>query len=100
MLILAIGQVKGKTSRKINLEEFTLALDMLAKKKGKSLDDFVDMIVDAGGPKFTGTRADKVALHDDKDAYTGVYKGGGPSTVDGIHTANLSGIVDRFETMI
>jgi hypothetical protein len=78
------------------MEEFITALDMLANKKGKSLDEFVDIIVDAGGPKFTGTKADHVTLHDNKESYTGVYANGGPSTVDGVHTANLSGIVDRF----
>jgi len=35
-----------------------------------------------GGPVFTGTKAEAVKYHDDKNLYTGVYAQGGPSTVD------------------
>lgn len=42
----------------------------------------VDQICSVGGPIFTGTKAKKVKLHDDKSTYTGVYAKGGPSTVD------------------
>jgi len=47
-----------------------------------------------GGPVFTGTKAEAVALHDDKSLYTGVYAAGGPSTVDGKIT-DLSQLADR-----
>jgi len=42
----------------------------------------VARIVASGGPTSSGTKADKVKFHDDKSTYTGVYKQGGPSTVD------------------
>ena len=38
--------------------------------------------MEAGGPTFSGTKADAVKYHDDKSQYTGVYAKGGPSTVD------------------
>lgn len=42
-------------------------------------------IASVGGPKFSGTKAEKVRHHDDKDAYTGVYAQGGPTNVDSVH---------------
>ena len=51
-----------------------------------------DAIVNAGGPVFTGTKADYNKFHDDKSLYTGVYAKGGPTNVDtsGITITNYS----------
>ena len=37
-----------------------------------------------GGPTFSGTKADNVKFHDDKNLYTGVYAQGGPTNIDAI----------------
>lgn len=94
---IIFAKVKDKGSRKINETQFVSALQLLAAKKSISLDQFVDQIVDAGGPKFRGTRADHVELHDNRETYTGVYANGGPTTVDSVHVPDLSGLVDRTD---
>ncbi len=38
--------------------------------------------MNAGGPTYSGTKADAVKYHDDKNLYTGVYAKGGPTNVD------------------
>ena len=54
-------------------------------------------ILAAGGPVFSGTKADKVKFHDDKSLYTGVYAKGGPTTVDAGHgkISDISQLCDR-----
>ncbi len=53
-------------------------------------------VLKAGGPAFTGTKADKVKFHDDKSLYTGVHAKGGPSTVDkGAGISDISQLCDR-----
>lgn len=42
----------------------------------------MDKLCSSKGPKFKGTKAQNVKLHDDKSSYTGVYAKGGPSNVD------------------
>lgn len=39
-------------------------------------------ILNSGGKTLTGTKADAVRFHDDKESYTGVYAKGGPTNVD------------------
>ena len=56
------------------------------------------MLVKAGGPKWSGTKAEATRFHDDKDAYTGVHAQGGPSTVD--KGKDLSDLADRSEATV
>jgi len=53
-------------------------------------------ILGQGGPSFTGTQAEAVRFHDDKDQYTGVHANGGPSTVGGTGgISDISQLCDR-----
>jgi hypothetical protein len=79
---LAFAKIKDKTARKINFDQFKKGLAEFATKKGVTVADVEAAILQAGGPKFTGTKADFVKFHDDKTTYTGVYAKGGPTNVD------------------
>jgi len=70
---LIFAKVKDKAARKINYGQFQSAVELCATKKKISADALNDKILKAGGPTFTGTKADKVKFHDDKSLYTGVY---------------------------
>lgn len=56
-----------------------------AEKKGVTAADLSAAIAAHGGPSFSGTKADNVKFHDDKNLYTGVHGKGGPTTVDSVH---------------
>ncbi len=88
------GKVKGLT-----LEQFEKTLELAAVKKGVTKEDLIQKIIATGGPKFAGTKADNVRLHDDKSTYTGVYARGGPTTVDagrsGGNISDIAQICDR-----
>jgi hypothetical protein len=91
---LLFSKIKAKGARKITFSQFAdLALPEIATKK-KSTPEAIAAQVQAASPQARATVADAVRFHDDKSAYTGVYKAGGPSTIDR-DSANLSGIVDR-----
>ena len=90
---LIFAKVKDRTARKINFQQFRTALDHVGTKKGKSGDQIAEELVAAGGPQWSGTRAEATRFHDDKSQYTGVYAHGGPSTVDRGH--DLSDLADR-----
>ncbi|KAL4432502.1 hypothetical protein ABPG74_013356 [Tetrahymena malaccensis] len=80
---LIFAKVKTSSAvRTITFAQFEKGLDQMATKKGVSLDQLKEKVTSAGGPTFTGTKADAVKFHDDKSLYTGVYANGGPSTVD------------------
>lgn len=79
---MAFVKHKAKTSKVLTFDQFCAALEDISKKKKVGVDDIKAKIVSAGGPQFTGTKADYVKFHDDKTTYTGVYAKGGPSTVD------------------
>jgi len=55
---------------------------MCAEKKGVDVGALTSAIIEHGGPKFTGTKAEANKFHDDKSLYTGVYAQGGPTNVD------------------
>jgi hypothetical protein len=82
---LIFAKVKDKTERKITFEQYLKAVEMFAEKKGASVEDVTMTILSHGGPVFSGTKADAVKFHDDKNLYTGVYAQGGPTNVDSIH---------------
>ncbi|PNW87400.1 hypothetical protein CHLRE_02g147050v5 [Chlamydomonas reinhardtii] len=74
-------KVKEKTARTINFEQFALALESFASKKGCPVAQLEEKI-EGAQPKNNATIAQAVKYHDDKSLYTGVYKNGGPTNVD------------------
>jgi hypothetical protein len=82
---LIFAKIKDKTERKITYAQFEAGLKLCAEKKGCDMDAVVAAVCGAGGPAFSGTKAEAVKYHDDKSQYTGVHKEGGPTTVDSIH---------------
>ncbi len=80
-LDITFAKYKAKAEKKITEAEFVNAMKECAAKKKLSLEDLLSKI-SSSGPEFKGTKAEKVALHDDKSKYTGVYAKGGPTTVD------------------
>ena len=95
---LIFAKVKDKGARKISFEQFDDALNHIGAKKGKTGYQIAGMLIKAGGPKWSGTKAEANRLHDDKDAYTGVHAQGGPSTVDKGH--DLADLADRSEANV
>ena len=77
-IIFAKYKIKGEKRMKPN--EFEVAFQAIAKQLGMNHQELIPLC--SAGPKFVGTKAEKVALHDNKELYTGVYAKGGPSTVD------------------
>jgi len=98
---LIFAKAKQKTERRITYAEFQNAVAMLAEKKGVTAEALTEKIVGAGGPTFTGTKADAVKFHDDQSLYTGVYAQGGPTNVDSVHPASSFGSApDNEETKV
>ena len=95
---LIFAKVKDQKARKINFKQFQAALDQIGAKKGTSGEQVIETLVAAGGPKYSGTKAEATRLHDDKSQYTGVYAQGGPSTVDKGH--DLADLADRSEATV
>ena len=95
---IVFGKVKTKGSKVITFEQFSKALDEVAKETKKSRADVEAKILSHGGATYAGTKADYVKFHDDKSTYTGVYARGGPTTVDagrGGLVSDISQICDR-----
>jgi len=63
---LIFAKAKERTARKINFNQFVSALEMCATKRGDTMEALETVILGAGGPVFTGTKADAVKFHDDK----------------------------------
>ena len=99
---IIFAKVKGKGARKITPEQFVIALEEFALKKGVSFDELSSHICSVGGPIFLGTKAEKVKWHDDRSTYTGVYAQGGPSNVDIGKTviSDIRQLCDRSEADI
>lgn len=79
---LIFSKVVTKGQRRIRLDEFLYALDLVAERKAVDADDLESAVVASGGPALYGTVADEVRFHDDKSTYTGVYARGGPEPVN------------------
>jgi len=91
---LLFNRVKAKGARKMTFAEFSDgAIPEIAAKK-KSTPDEIAGKVQSSSPQARATVAEATRFHDDKSAYTGVYKAGGPTNVDR-DPASLSGVVDR-----
>ena len=82
ILILYLLKLKVEKLKQLLSLNFEKALEEIAKRKGTTKEKVEASVRSHGGPTYTGTKADKVALHDDKSLYTGVYARGGPTTVD------------------
>ena len=94
---LIFAKIKDKSERKITFQQFGKGCELIADKKGISLQQVKDIIA-SGEYVLTGTKAEKVKFHDDKSLYTGVYAQGGPTNVGGTGAANdLSSLLDRSD---
>jgi len=94
---LIFAKVKDKGSRKITFAQFQAAVDLCAEKRGLSGAEMETTILFSGGKRLTGTQAEKVKWHDDKELYTGVYAKGGPTNVDTgrARVDDISSLCDR-----
>eukprot|EP00913_Durusdinium_trenchii_P011025 g10349.t1 len=70
--------VLQKGNRRIGLEQFDAALELIAKQKNTTLEDVWSHVRCCGGPVLTSTKAETVRFYDDKSTYTGTHKEGGP----------------------
>ncbi len=86
---------KCSVAKKMNFANFQKGIAELAAKKHCSPAELSNKLGSAGKPVYAGTKAEKVALHDDKSKYTGVYAKGGPSTVDKDKITSISQTCDR-----
>ena len=93
---IIFAKSKVKSQRKLNFDQFSKAFEACAGKNKVSVEELTGKVLAAGSPKFTGTKADKVSLFDDKSNYTGVHVAGGPSTVDK-GAEGLAGLLDRSD---
>ena len=67
-------------------------------KKRVSHGALVHAIVSSRGPSLHNvSRAENVALHDDRSMYTGVHSQGGPTTVDTYASVKLEHLLDRSD---
>ena len=73
---LVFAKVIKKGERKISLYQFNEGLMEIAQRKGVDYDAVVASVIAAGGPQFTGTKADKVKWYDDKSTFTGMHNSG------------------------
>ena len=79
---IVFAKVKVKGLKTITFADFEKALGEIAKKKGTTVENISATILKHGEATYTGTKADYVKFHDNKELYTGVYARGGPTTVD------------------
>ena len=86
---IVFAKVKSGKVKMITFTEFQKAIEEISKRKGKTKEEIEAIVSKHGGAKYTGTKADYVKFHDDKNLYTGVYAKGGPTTVD----AGRNGII-------
>ena len=99
-LDIIFAKNKKKEEKKMAFAQFQLGFSDVAKKLSLSSDELVAKC--ASGPIFKGTKTDKVALHDDKTLYTGIYAKGGPNTVDkdNGNFSDLSQLANRKEANV
>ncbi|KAL4855376.1 Tubulin polymerization-promoting protein family member 2 [Chlorella vulgaris] len=90
---LIFTSVKAKGAKRISFDAFEQALEKVAARKGSSLPEVAAVIVAAGGPKASGTRAQACRFYDDKSNWTSTAKNGGPTNVDG--QKDLRSLCDR-----
>ena len=57
----------------VEIEDFALALRLVADEIGATYEDVHDFVVTVDGPSNTGTKAEYNKFYDDKETYTGAY---------------------------
>lgn len=72
----------GKTAKRITYPQCLEALSKLAERCKVDENMILDTLSKLEGPILTGTQAEATRFYDDKSAYTGTHKHGGPSTTD------------------
>lgn len=75
-LLFANPKLKPKGERSIGFEQFELALELVAEKKGVRHKDVLAPVMEVTRPMMQGTKAEAVKFHDDKSTYTGAHGGG------------------------
>lgn len=81
---IVFTKAKSKGQRRIPFYQFEDAVRLIAEKKGVAVPVIVDIITGSGaaeGPVLSGTQADDVRFHDDRNSYTGTHARGGPEAV-------------------
>lgn len=94
---LIFAKSKNKTDRRITFDQFITALNFCAEKKQVGNNDVYMKVASSKGPILKGTKAENVALHDDKTLYTGVYAKGGPTNFEKDKYHHLDNLLDRTE---
>lgn len=92
---LTFVRAKEKTAKTLTFPDFLKALAEIATRSGVTVEDIHNKVINSA-VSSSGTKADNVKLHDDKNLYTGVHGKGGPSTNDSRIT--LSNLADRTGT--
>ena len=71
--IFIFTKVRPKGERVVEIEDFALALRLVADEIGATYEDVHDFVVTVDGPSNTGTKAEYNKFYDDKEMYTGAY---------------------------
>lgn len=70
---LIFSKVAPKGKRRIDLQHFEAALQLIAERKRLPLQDIRERVIESTRPTFHGTRAEAVRFHDDRSSYTGTH---------------------------
>jgi hypothetical protein len=77
-LIFANNKVKNKADRKIDFQQFLIAIELIAERKGVSVESVKDKIIATGGPETNNTqKAEATGIYDkltNVSLYTGAHK--------------------------
>jgi len=77
---LLFTKVLPKMQRRLKFEDFEVALQQLAERKGVPMSAIRQAIAFAHGPFVQATEAEAIRLHDDISSYTGTHVHGGPES--------------------
>mmetsp|Transcript_105424 Transcript_105424/g.340034 ORF Transcript_105424/g.340034 Transcript_105424/m.340034 type:complete len:366 (-) Transcript_105424:166-1263(-) len=70
---LIFSRVVTKGKRRITLQQFEAALELVAQKRGLELEQVRETIIESDCPVLQGTKGDAVRLYDDTSTYTGIH---------------------------
>jgi hypothetical protein len=95
---VVFAKFKEPGQRHLSYKGFVNTLSYVAAKKRISTDEIINHVIhmnpSALRPNAPVTVAQPTRFHDDMNAYTGVHKAGGPTTIDHNHKV-LSSMVER-----
>jgi len=77
-LDIIFASVVPRGHRRIDEEQFRMALELVAERKGVAAASVGRAVAESGGPVLHCTKAEAVRFHDDKSTYTGTHLHGGP----------------------